>query len=75
MIYSPLKVVCALLAMLSVGMARPITDFDAKLTKLEQEVAKLERAHDFSALAKIVAKLSAKEKVRKEVGRGGRGAG
>ena len=75
MMYSPLKVVCALLAMLSVGMARPVMDFDAKLTKLEQEVAKLERTHDVSALAKIVAKLSAKEKVRKKEGEGERGRG
>ena len=75
MIYSPLKVVCALLAMLSVGMARPVTDFDAKLTKLANEVAKLEHARDVNALAKMINKLSAREKVRKEEGGGERGAG
>ena len=75
MIYSPLKVVCALLAMLSVGMARPVTDFDAKLTKLENEVAKLEHARDVNALAKMINKLSAREKVRKGRRDGGGGGG
>ena len=70
MIYSPLKVVCALLAMLSVGMARPIMEVDFKLIQLEQHVAKLERIRQVDALAKRVDKLSANEKVRGEGGKG-----